>query len=197
MTNPGDLPLLSRTASEWGRIATDRLDLFLSDHAVCEQQAAQAALALISQYPQDDELVERMSALAAEEVAHLRRVLAVLRARGAKLSKRRPNDYVAALRKGIDSDGEPFLEADRLLVAALIEARSCERFARVLEVVDDPAVRSLLEDLGPAEERHWRIFHALARRLLPAEAFALRWQRWLELERDLMAARGREPTVHG
>lgn len=191
------LPLLSTTAPGWAPLAATQLDRFLADHAVCEQQAAQSALALVGQYPDDEELVERMTALAAEEIAHLRRVTALLRQRRGAPARRRPNTYVRALRAGIDSDGEPFLKSDRLLVAALIEARSCERFTRMLET-DLPAdVRDLLEDLGPAEARHWRMFHDMARRDVPADWFETRWKRWLELEREVMAERGRGPEVHG
>jgi tRNA isopentenyl-2-thiomethyl-A-37 hydroxylase MiaE len=111
---------------------------------------------------------------------------------------------------------------DRLLVAALIEARSCERFARLHEVLaaataletrrDDPLdggaagsgdsalareVVELLDDLAPAEERHWQMFHALAARDVPPARFATRWREWLEIERDLASTTGAQPTVHG
>src|SRR5687767_12861298 len=79
-----DLPLLEATPANWPALAAANLPAFLSDHAVCEQQAALSALSLIGQYPGDPELVERMSALAAEEISHLRRVLALLHRRGWK-----------------------------------------------------------------------------------------------------------------
>ena len=191
------LPLLSETPRAWAELAARRLDVFLPDHAVCEQQAALNALALIGQYPSDEELVERMSSLAAEEVAHLRRVAALLRKRGLPPAARRTNPWVRELRDRMRTDREPDLAVDRLLVGALIEARSCERFTRLAEVVDDPEVAELLHDLGPAEARHWRMFHRLAARLVPEPPLPARWRWWLETERDIAAGFGVNPTVHG
>ena len=120
-----ELPLLTATPSSWAELAASQLDFFLADHAVCEQQAALFGLSLVGHYPEDDELVERMGALAAEEVSHLRRVHALLRRRGATISRRRGNPWVQGLRERIDSSRPELLKVDRLLVGALIEARSC------------------------------------------------------------------------
>lgn len=192
-----DLPLRHRTPIAWARLAAAHLDEFLADHAICEQQAALTSLHLAAHYPEDEELVESMTDLAAEEIHHLRRVCGLLRARGVSPGKRRPNAWVHGLRKGIEKEREPWLKVDRLLVGALIEARSCERFTRLLEVVDAEDVRSLLYDLGPAEKRHWQLFYRLAEREVPPEGLAPRWERWLELERELSEAGGVRPTVHG
>ena len=192
-----DLPLLSRTPDSWAALAAAHLDEFLADHAVCEQQAAQSALALVGHYPEDDELVDRMTALAAEEIRHLRRVVDLLRARGRGVAKRRPNPYVKALRAAIGASSEPALQVDRLLVSALIEARSCERFTRLREALPPGDVRELLDELGPAEARHWRIFHALASRHATAETLESRFRQWLEIEAATIATLGVRPTVHG
>jgi tRNA-(ms[2]io[6]A)-hydroxylase len=196
-----ELPLLSETPREWAELAAAELTVFLADHAVCEQQAALFALSLVGHYPEDRELVDKMSALAAEEAVHLRRVAAALERRDAHPDRRRANPWVQALRQHMETDSEPPLKVDRLLVGALIEARSCERFTRLLEVLAetgaDPDVARLLEDLGPAEARHWRTFHALAAHELPPEDLRVRWHRWLEIERDATAHGGRRPTVHG
>jgi tRNA-(ms[2]io[6]A)-hydroxylase len=192
-----DLPLLSRTPPGWARLAADNLPVFLADHAVCEQQAALTALGLIGHYPDDAELAERMTSLAAEEISHLRRVVAILRRRSLPVGKRRPNPWVRGLLSHQITDREPQLKVDRLLVCALIEARSCERFSRLLEVLEDDEVAGLLRDLTPAELRHWRLFHRLASRELPTSELDARWRRWLEIERDLSAATGTSPCVHG
>ena len=204
-----ELPLLSKSPEGWAELAARELPTFLADHAVCEQQAALFALSLVGHYPEDRELVDKMSALAAEESVHLRRVAAALERRGAHPDRRRANPWVARLRKHMETDREPWLKIDRLLVGALIEARSCERFTRLLEVLrergeeSDADVVRLLEDLGPAEARHWRMFHALASRDaeaeggIGAEALFDRWQRWLEIEREATAEGGKRPTVHG
>ncbi|MEO1368258.1 MAG: tRNA isopentenyl-2-thiomethyl-A-37 hydroxylase MiaE [Acidobacteriota bacterium] len=194
-----ELPLLTATPGDWARLAAEHLDHFLADHAVCEQQAALFGLSLIGHYPQDDELVERMGALAAEEVAHLRRVHALLRRRGASISRRRGNPWVQGLRGRVDKSHPDTLKVDRLFVGALIEARSCERFSTLLAEIHDrePEVARLLEDLGPAEKRHWRMFFALAQRHLDGEALESRWRGWLEHEAELSRRGGVEPTVHG
>lgn len=194
-----ELPLLSATPRSWAELAANHLGEFLADHAVCEQQAALFGLSLVGHYPGDADLVRKMSALAAEEVAHLRRVTAILHRRGLQPSKKRSNPWVQGLRSAIETDRQGPLKVDRLLVGALIEARSCERFTCLLEVIElrDPEVARLLHDLGPAEKRHWQMFYALAERELGEAELASRWQRWLELERDLSRRGGIAPTVHG
>ena len=194
-----DLPLLCATPRSWAELAAARLDVFLSDHAICEKQAALTALTLVTHYPGDPELVERMTALAAEEVQHLRRVARLLHSRGMQPARRRANPYVAGLHARIQRDREEVLKVDRLLVGALIEARSCERFTRLLEEIADadPEVTDLLLDLGPAEKRHWQMFHSLAAREADPGWLVGHWQGWLEHERELIASRGTEPTVHG
>lgn len=191
------LPLLHPTPRSWAEIAAASLPEFLADHAVCEQQVAMYALSLAGHYPDDAELVERAAALAAEEVQHFRRVVAILRQRGWPLGGRRKNPWAQALRGRIVSGREPWTKVDRLLFGALIEARSCERFTRLLEVVEDREVARLLADLGPAERRHWELFHRLAGREVEPEALAVRFQRWREFEADLARGLGVSPAVHG
>jgi tRNA 2-(methylsulfanyl)-N6-isopentenyladenosine37 hydroxylase len=193
------LPLLHPTPRSWAELAASRLPEFLADHAVCEQQVAMYALSLAGYYPEDAELVERAAALAAEEVQHFRRVVAILRKRGWPLGGRRKNPWAQALRGQIVAGREPWTKVDRLLFGAMIEARSCERFTRLLEVIEDqdPEVAHLLADLGPAERRHWELFHRLAGREVDAEALAVRFQRWREFEADLARGLGISPAVHG
>lgn len=192
-----DLPLLCATPAGWEHLAAADLGTFLADHAVCEQQAALSALSLIGHYPDDEELVDRMTSLAAEEILHLRRVATLLRRRGLPPARRRTNPWVIGLKARMTKDREPARKVDRLLVGALIEARSCERFTRLGAVIEDEEVAELLRDLGPAERRHWLIFHRLAARHLSAADLDRRFRYWLEIERDLTAGLGRAPTVHG
>ncbi|MBZ0113253.1 MAG: hypothetical protein K8J08_12375 [Thermoanaerobaculia bacterium] len=198
-----DLPLSRPTDPTWGELAAANLPIFLADHAICEQQAALFGLSLVGHYPEDHELVVHMSALAAEEVAHLRRVTTLLHKRGLSLLGRRANPWVQGLRKHLDNSSNANLKVDRLCLGALIEARSCERFTCLLRVVQstDPEVALLLQDLGPAEKRHWRLFIELARREAAQRSddfdFDSRWQGWLKLEDELAAQGGKSPTVHG
>lgn len=192
-----ELPLLHTTPKRWAKLAAADLPTFLADHAVCEQQVALYALSLAGYYPDDIELVTKVAALAAEEVQHFRRVVAILKKRGWPLAGRRKNPWVQALRQHIVSGREPWTQVDRLLFGAMIEARSCERFSRLLTVLEDDEVCRLLHDLGPAEKRHWEMFYKLAGRHIEADALAERWQGWLELERGLARELGVSPTVHG
>ena len=191
------LPLLHATPRSWAELAAANLPEFLADHAVCEQQVAMYALSLAGYYPDDAELVERTAALAAEEVQHFRRVVAILTRRSWPLGGRRKNPWAQALRAQIVPGREPWTKVDRLLFGAMVEARSCERFTRLLEVVEDPEVVRLLADLGPAERRHWELFHQLAGRDVDADALADRFQSWRELEADLARGLGVSPAVHG
>jgi tRNA-(ms[2]io[6]A)-hydroxylase len=191
------LPLLHATPRSWAELAAANLPEFLADHAVCEQQVALYALSLAGHYPDDAELVERVAALAAEEVQHFRRVVGILRRRGWPLGGRRKNPWAQSLRDQIVSGREPWTKVDRLLFGALIEARSCERFTRLLEVVEDREVARLLADLGPAERRHWELFFELAGREVDAEALEARFQHWREFEADLARGLGVSPAVHG
>lgn len=191
------MPLLHRTPLRWAELAARELPTFLADHAVCEQQVAMYALSLAGHYPEDMELVTKVGALAAEEVQHFRRVVAILERRGWPLASRRKNPWVAALRERIDYGAGRWTKIDRLLFGAMVEARSCERFTRLLEALDDAEVCRLLYDLGPAEKRHWLLFYELAGREVEPEALARRWQGWLEFERGLAEKLGVSPTVHG
>lgn len=192
-----ELPLLHPTPRSWAELAAARLPEFLADHAVCEQQVAMYALSLAGYYPDDAELVERAAALAAEEVQHFRRVVAILRKRGWPLGGRRKNPWARDLRARIVLGREPWTKVDRLLFGAMVEARSCERFTRLLEVIDDLEVAQLLADLGPAERRHWKLFYQLASRDTDEESLAVRFQGWRELEADLARGLGISPAVHG
>ena len=192
-----ELPLLHPTPRSWAELAAARLPEFLADHAVCEQQVAMYALSLAGYYPGDAELVERTAALAAEEVQHFRRVVAILRKRGWPLGGRRKNVWAQRLRARIVLGREPWTKVDRLLFGALVEARSCERFTRLLEVIDDPEVAQLLAELGPAERRHWQLFYRLAGRDTGEEALAARFRDWREIEADIARGLGTSPAVHG
>ena len=191
------LPLLHQTPRSWAELAASRLPEFLADHAVCEQQVAVYALSLTGYYPDDAELVEHAGELAAEEVQHFRRVVAILQRRGWPLGGRRRNPWAQSLKAQIVLGREPWTKVDRLLFGAMIEARSCERFTRLLEVVEDLEVERLLADLGPAERRHWELFYELAGREIDEETLAARFQDWLEFEAELARGLGTSPAVHG
>ena len=164
------LPLRAKTPDRWADLARTRLDIFLADHAICEMQASLTALSLIAHYPEDEELVDRMTSLAIEEATHMRKVTQLMRKRKIPATRRRANPYVQALVRVQRKESESKFKLDRLLTCALIESRSCERFSLLLRHVrDDAPLTALLEELGPAEHRHWVMFYRLASRDIDTE----------------------------
>lgn len=157
------LRLLAPTDPAWIALAATQLDRILVDHAHCEHKAAASALALVSRYGDDPVLVDRLCALASEEASHLRDVARICAARGLSLGKPEPDPYVKALRSLVRGNLVDE-RIDRLLVAALVEARSCERLKLLAERVVDDELRPLYDELWRTEAQHYATFAELARR---------------------------------
>jgi tRNA-(ms[2]io[6]A)-hydroxylase len=159
------LSLRSETSPAWLAHALAHLDEVLVDHAHCEHKAAVTALSFVSHYPDDPVLVDRLSALAAEEADHLQRVAAICHARGLELGHPQKDPYAKAL---LDRARKPPLErrVDRLLICALIEARSCERLKLLAENLDDRDLRTFYDELWRCEAGHHTLFVELAERTL-------------------------------
>lgn len=168
MTASETLRLRSHTPAAFADAVLANFGTFLADHAVCELQAAVQALSLVGSYPEDALLVDRLSALAAEELRHFRKVSKEAKRQGASLATRRRNGYVAALRNACRAAGEPGRSAELLLVCAVIEARSEERFGVLVPRLEEPRLRRLYEELARAEARHGPAYLDLARRRAPA-----------------------------
>ncbi len=159
------------TDAAWAAAAMADVDALLADHAHCELKAASHALSLVARYPDDVHLALRLTQLAQEEVSHFHRVLALLAKRGVKLGAPPVDEYAASLRRAAAAlpaaSGAGYL-VDRLLVAALIEARSCERFKLLADTgaptPSDADVISLWAELFAAEAGHYRTFVDLAER---------------------------------
>ena len=155
------LNLASRTDPGWVEIALSDLDELLLDHAHCERKAAGMALRLMFRYPDRPFLHDPLSRLAREELAHYEEVLRVLAARGGSMRRQRPSPYAGRLYHCVRS-AEPERLLDTLLVCALIEARSCERFQLLAEAVEDPSLRALYSGLLASEARHHGCYFELA-----------------------------------
>lgn len=151
------------TDKAWASLAAREPLALLSDHAHCELQAAIACGALIARYPDRPALVDFASRVITEEMVHFRRVVALLREMGGELRDAGPNPYAEGLRKGSSRTRKSGL-LDRLLLAALIERRSCERFELLAEVDADPRLVRLYAELAPEEVEHQRLFLDLARK---------------------------------
>lgn len=194
------LALRSRTPAAWADrvLARENLPAFVADHAVCELQASVYALSLVGSYPGIPGLADTLSALAAEELRHFRRVSREARRLGAPLPTKRRNYYVAGLRAACRSGAEPARGLDLLLVAALIEARSHERFERLLERVTDARLAKLYGELAEAEARHGPVYLDLATAHAGNAAAKERLDTLLDVEAAALAAvPRREIAVHG
>jgi tRNA-(ms[2]io[6]A)-hydroxylase len=175
------------TDPRWVNLAEKTLEEILTDHAYCEQKAATSCISLIQSYPDRVELVEALAPIVTEEWGHFRLVLAELKRRGLTLGRQRKDEYVNALlqfeRKGGSRD-ERLLE--RLLVCALIEARSCERFRLLSLHMEDEALKTFYHGFMVSEAGHYRLFIDLANTYHPPAIVKKRWGEYLECEAEIM-----------
>lgn len=174
------------TPPAWVAAAADPVNLpvLLVDHANCEKKAASTALHLMYRYVEHPLLLHRLSRLAREELRHFEQVLALIEARGIAYPQLSAARYAAGLREGVAGD-EPLRLVDTLLVAAIIEARSCERFAALLPVLDDELAR-FYASLLRSEARHFQDYLDLAKQLAPDIALEERLAPLLAREGDLI-----------
>jgi tRNA 2-(methylsulfanyl)-N6-isopentenyladenosine37 hydroxylase len=189
------------TPPGWADVAVADLPATMSDHAHAEKKAALNALSLLSREPQRTEMARRMARLASEELSHLEAVLRHLRARGWTLAADRHDRYAAALLKLRRGGGHAEL-VDRLLIAALIEARSWERLhllGRGLDAAEDPATAELggfYRELAVSEAGHYRLFVELARAECPDEDVDGRLTQLAEAEAEIITGLPHEPRIH-
>ena len=175
------------TDPRWVNLAEKSMEEILTDHAFCEQKAATTCISLIQKFSTLEKLVIELSPIVTEEWGHFRQVLAELHKRGLKLGKQRKDKYVNRLldfeRKGGHPDNRLL---DKLLISALIEARSCERFKRLSEGLVDPYMREFYRKFMESEAGHYTLFFELAEHYIPRERVRKRWQEWLAYEAGLM-----------
>jgi tRNA-(ms[2]io[6]A)-hydroxylase len=182
------------TDPRWINIAELHLEDILVDHAYCEQKAASSGISLIIQYPEKDILVERLTAIVAEEWGHFERVVAELRKRGWKLGKQRKDEYVVKLNEVIQKGGSREQQLmEKLLLNALIEARSCERFKILWKNIPDKELAEFYHELMISEAGHYKNFLQLAKEYMPEDVVMNRWHELLEQEAKIvesLAVRG-------
>jgi len=176
------------TDPRWVNLAEKSLEEVLTDHAYCEQKASSTCISLIQSYPERVELVDELAPIVTEEWGHFRQVLAELKKRNLKLGKQRKDEYVNQLfqneRKNISPE-ERML--DKLLISALIEARSCERFKLLSEGLEDETMRTFYRGFMESEAGHYRLFISLAKKYFPEEKVKVRWNEFLEIEKIIIA----------
>ena len=187
------LPLHSRTPIEWGRaVLVDPVSLLI-DHAFLEKKAAENAMELLTRWL--DGWVEAMTAVARDELAHLAQVTRILLSRGGRLDRHHKNPYANSLRQLVRK-GEPTALLDRLLVSALIEVRSCERFSVLAATSADAELAGFYRALFSSEFGHYRVFLNLARRFTDGAALDVRWQEMLAAEACILAEQDPGPRIH-
>lgn len=175
------------TDPRWVNIAEMQIGEILIDHAFCEQKAASSGISLIVSYPEYPELVETMTALVAEEWGHFKRVLKKMKARGVELGKKRKDEYVVAvnaiLKKGGNRDQQL---VEKLLLNALIEARSCERFKLLWKNIKDPDLAEFYHELMISEAGHYHTFLDLAKKYTSEDYAMNRWSEFLTEEAEII-----------
>lgn len=175
------------TDPRWVNLAEIDLSEILTDHAFCEQKAATSCISLIQAYPERTELVEAVAPIVTEEWGHFRMVLAELKKRGMSLGRQRKDVYVNQL-LGFQVKGAPREQAllDRLLICAMIEARSCERFRLLSLYCAEEELRGWYHKFMVSEAGHYRMFLDLATLYFGKEPTLTRWRECLEFEAEIM-----------
>ncbi|CAM3317679.1 tRNA-(ms[2]io[6]A)-hydroxylase [Zobellia roscoffensis] len=186
------------TDPRWVNIVEKNIDEILTDHAYCEQKAASTAISLIISFPEYTELVEEMIALSREEMAHFKMVHDRITARGQSLGRDRKDEYVLQLIKFFPKGGSRTTQlVHRLLYAALIEARSCERFRLLSEELEDKELADFYHKLMVSEAGHYTMFLKFARQYGDRAEVDKKWQSLLDFEAEIMKNLGSKESIHG
>jgi len=186
------------TDPRWVNIVEKNIDDILTDHAFCEQKAASTAISLIVGFPEYTELVNEMTALVREEMGHFKMVHDLIIARGQTLGRDRKDDYVIALLSFFPKGGSRTTQlVHRLLIAALIEARSCERFRLLSEELEDADLREFYKKLMISEAGHYTMFLKFARQYGDRKEVDEKWESLLIFEAQIMKDLGNQQLIHG
>jgi tRNA-(ms[2]io[6]A)-hydroxylase len=195
------LGLKMATDPRWVNIVEKNIQEILIDHAFCEQKAASNAISMIVQYPQYPDLVDAMTAICQEEMEHFHMVHQKLQERGLTLGFERKDPYVHDLsdylKKAKNTGSRASHFVNQMLFAAMIEARSCERFKILSEEINDEDLRAFYRSLMESEARHYTTFLSFARKYGEGIPVDERWNDFLEFESSLMEKYGKNETIHG
>ena len=186
------------TDPRWVNIVEKNIEEILTDHAYCEQKAASTAISIIIGFPDRSELVKEMTALVREEMGHFNMVHEKIVERGWKLGRERKDEYVVELMKFFPKGGSKTTHlVHKLLYAALIEARSCERFRLLSENIVDKELADFYRNLMVSEANHYTMFLGFARKYGGRDVVDQKWQDLLAYEAEIMANLGKKETMHG
>lgn len=186
------------TDPRWVNIVEKNIEEILTDHAYCEQKAASTAISLIVSFPEYTDLTKEMIALVKEEMSHFRMVHDKILERGWVLGRDRKDDYVIELLKFFPKGGSRTTQlVHRLLYAALIEARSCERFRLLSEELQDKKLAEFYRKLMVSEANHYTMFLGFARQYGDRKEVDTKWQQLLDYEASIMKNLSKKETMHG
>ncbi len=186
------------TDPRWVNIVEKNIKEILTDHAFCEQKATSTAISLIVSFPEYTELVQEMVALVKEEISHFKMVHDKILERGWTLGRDRRDDYVVELLKFFPKGGSRTTQlVHRLLYAALIEARSCERFRLLSEELEDKELATFYRNLMVSEANHYTMFLGFARKYGNKKEVDTKWQQLLEYESKIISNLGTSEAIHG
>ena len=186
------------TDPRWVNIVEKNIEEILTDHAFCEQKATSTAISLIVSFPEYTELVQEMTSLVKEEMSHFKMVHDRILERGWTLGRDRKDEYVIQLIKFFPKGGSRTNQlVHRLLYAALIEARSCERFRLLSEELKDKELAEFYRKLMVSEANHYTMFLGFARKYGDREEVDKKWQQLLDYEAEIMKNLGDKEYIHG
>jgi tRNA-(ms[2]io[6]A)-hydroxylase len=186
------------TDPRWVNIVEKNIEEILTDHAFCEQKATSTAISLIVSFPEYTNLVQAMVALVKEEISHFKMVHDIILKRGWVLGRDRKDDYVKQLLTFFPKGGSRTTQlVHRLLYAALIEARSCERFRLLSEELTDKELSEFYRKLMVSEANHYTMFLGFARQYGERNQVDKKWQNLLDFEGKIMKNLGKQETIHG
>ncbi|WP_179006362.1 tRNA-(ms[2]io[6]A)-hydroxylase [Winogradskyella forsetii] len=186
------------TDPRWVNIVEKNIEDILTDHAYCEQKAASTAISLIVSFPEYTELVQEMIDLVEEEMSHFKMVHDRILENGWTLGRDRKDDYVIALLKFFPKGGSRTTQlVHRLLYAALIEARSCERFRLLSEQLEDKKLAKFYRKLMISEAGHYTMFLNFARKYGDRKAVDEKWEALLDYEAEIIKNLGNKESIHG
>lgn len=186
------------TDPRWVNIVEKNIQEILTDHAYCEQKAASNAISIIVKFPQYSDVVEAMGELVKEEMEHFQMVHREIQNRGLELGRERKDEYIHDLLSYITKGGDEEQQfVERMLFAAMVEARSCERFRLLSEELDDQALKVFYRELMESEARHYVMFLNFAKKYATRIDVDKRWKEFLEYEATLMVKYGKKETIHG
>lgn len=186
------------TDPRWVNIVEKNIEEILTDHAFCEQKATSTAISLIVSFPEYTDLVQEMTALVKEEISHFKMVHDKIIERGWTLGRDRKDEYVIQLMKFFPKGGSRTTQlVHRLLYAALIEARSCERFRLLSEELEDEELRLFYRNLMVSEANHYTMFLGFARQYGNKKEVDTKWQQLLDYEAKIMSNLGTSEAIHG